>query len=40
MVDPAGQFICPFLIMCMVSTPAMVILALQNEAWFKNRVFY
>src|SRR5476649_2636673 len=31
MVWPSGQFICPFLIMCMVSIPAIVILALQND---------
>ena len=31
MVWPPGQFICPFLIMCMVSMPTMIILALQND---------
>jgi len=30
-VDPAGQSICPFLIMCIVSMPAIRIRALQND---------
>lgn len=31
MAEPSGQFICPFLIMCIVSMPAMMIRALQND---------
>ncbi|MEY3510946.1 MAG: hypothetical protein RI914_1545, partial [Pseudomonadota bacterium] len=31
MVLPSGQFICPLRIMCMVSIPAMMIRALQND---------